>query len=121
MTTDPVEEGRPSWSRDGKSIHFFSHRTGRSEIWKMPVEGGEAIQITRNGGHESRESMDSRTLYLTALFVPGLKSVPVGGGEERLELPSARTGAWDVNRYGVAYVGRRSAADPDTRFGTADA
>jgi len=108
MTTDPAEEGRPSWSRDGKWIYFFSHRTGRSEIWKMPVGGGEAIQITRNGGHESRESMDGRTLYFTALFAPGLKSVPAEGGEEREEQPGVRTGGWDVNRYGVAYVGGKN-------------
>jgi Tol biopolymer transport system component/predicted Ser/Thr protein kinase len=108
LTADAVEEGRPSFSRDGNWVYFFSHRTGRSEVWKMPAAGGEAIQISRTGGHEARESVDGATVYFVALDVPGLKAVPVGGGEEREVVAGVRAGGWDVNRHGVAYFGDRN-------------
>ena len=50
LTTHPADDAWPSWSRDGQWLYFMSRRTGRLEVWKMPAGGGEAIQVTRNGG-----------------------------------------------------------------------
>ena len=36
MTTDPANDGNPSWSRDGQWIYFDSHRTGEQQVWKIP-------------------------------------------------------------------------------------
>jgi len=38
--------GNPAWSPDGTQIAFDSDRSGNQEIWVMPAEGGEAIQLT---------------------------------------------------------------------------
>ena len=46
MTTDPANDGDPSWSRDGRWIYFDSARTGEQQVWKIPADGGEAIQVT---------------------------------------------------------------------------
>ena len=50
MTTDPTNDGNPSWSRDGRWIYFDSARTGEPQVWKIPASSGEAIQVTRDGG-----------------------------------------------------------------------
>ena len=63
LTTHPAEDKWPNWSHDGKWIYFSSTRSGREEIWKMPSNGGEAVQITRNSGDMPEESADGKFLY----------------------------------------------------------
>jgi len=73
-----------SWSREGKWIYFASDRSGQFQCWKMPSQGGPAIQITRQGGYGGLESADGRYLYYAKAFTPAdLWQVPVQGGEEK--------------------------------------
>ena len=82
MTTHPAKDGNPSWSHDGRWIYFDSARTGAQQIWKMPADGGEAIQLTRDGGYAPLESPDGKFLYYTKnLFNTSLWRVPLGGGQ----------------------------------------
>jgi len=76
-----------SWSRDGKWTYFTS---SKGEVWKRPAAGGNAIQITRKGGNNAKESPDGKFLYylkdgdeFTRLW-----KVPVEGGEETQVLES---------------------------------
>ena len=75
----------PSWSRDGSGCHFESDRTGRSEVWRAPADGGAAQQITTTGGGGPFESWDGRTLYFSRPGRDGLTvlEMPVAGGPER--------------------------------------
>ena len=58
-TLPGADNGGPSWSRDGKWIYFYSDREGEPfQLWKVPVEGGAPVQITRNGGLFAAESSD---------------------------------------------------------------
>jgi TolB protein len=50
-------------SPNGAKITFASSRTGETEIWKVPAEGGEALRLSRNGGGRPRESPDGRYVY----------------------------------------------------------
>ena len=36
----------PRWSNDGTNIYFLSTRTGSAQVWRLPLNGGEAVQIT---------------------------------------------------------------------------
>ena len=47
MTTAPGTNNHPRWSPDGKSIAFVSSRGGSAQVWLLPVEGGEARQLTK--------------------------------------------------------------------------
>jgi Tol biopolymer transport system component len=77
----------PTWSRDGRWIYFASNRSGAYQVWKVPSGGGQAVQITREGGFYAVESFDGETLYYTK---PGRQShdtgpiwkVPREGGKE---------------------------------------
>ncbi len=127
LTEEPSEEGRPSWSRDGRWIYCYSNRTGSQEIWRIPAEGGdEASQLTTDGGHESFESPDGKLLYYEDYGKKGLQSIPIqaysgpregsvvlensstgflgGSGEGNLLSSSLTTGTLRLNSSNYAFV-----------------
>jgi Tol biopolymer transport system component/DNA-binding winged helix-turn-helix (wHTH) protein len=82
MTTDPANDGNPSWSRDGRWIYFDSYRTGEQQVWKIPEAGGDAIQVTREGGFAPLESPDGKFIYYTkGLVDTSVWRLPVEGGQ----------------------------------------
>ncbi len=89
LTTDSAAYETSSWSRDGQWVYFSSDRTGRSELWKVSAAGGEAVQVSRNGGEVGFESADGKSIYYTkAEPSTGLWKMPLSGGEESLVLPA---------------------------------
>lgn len=43
-------DSRPRFSPDGKTVAFLSRRSGQSQLWVMPLGGGEARQVTKIQG-----------------------------------------------------------------------
>jgi eukaryotic-like serine/threonine-protein kinase len=82
LTNESSDDVTPSVSHDGKWIYFSSRRTGRLEIWRMPAEGGEAVQVTRKGGWRPMESPDGKVVYYQVPDSPDVWKVAIGGGEE---------------------------------------
>ena len=46
LTQNPANDSSPRWSADGSNIYFLSTRSGNSQVWRLPLEGGEALQVT---------------------------------------------------------------------------
>jgi Tol biopolymer transport system component/predicted Ser/Thr protein kinase len=46
LTNDIFKDRNPQWSPDGKSLIFFSDRTGKYEIWKINTDGSNLRQLT---------------------------------------------------------------------------
>jgi dipeptidyl aminopeptidase/acylaminoacyl peptidase len=46
LTTHPASDSNPRWAPDGKTIWFLSTRSESSQVWRLPLEGGEAEQVT---------------------------------------------------------------------------
>ena len=46
LTSDPGRDSDPRWAPDGKSLFFLSTRSGSSQVWQLPIDGGEAAQVT---------------------------------------------------------------------------
>lgn len=46
LTNHAKSEYNVVWADDGKSIYFLSSRSGSSQIWQLPLNGGEAVQIS---------------------------------------------------------------------------
>ena len=76
----------PSWSRDGKWIYFGDDRTGRFEVYPIPVGGGATEQLTRNGGLHAEESVDRKWVYYSkdAESPSSICRIPRDGGQETL-------------------------------------
>jgi dipeptidyl aminopeptidase/acylaminoacyl peptidase len=47
FTTDAENDSSPRFSPDGRSLLFLSMRSGSSQVWRMPLAGGEAQQVTK--------------------------------------------------------------------------
>jgi serine/threonine protein kinase len=106
MTTDPAEDKWPYWSHDGKWIYFSSTRSGREEIWKMPSNGGEAVQITRNSGDAPQESADGKFLYYMKGWPEAVTvwRAPVDGNQEAKVLDSVHSeGQWTLGKEGIYF------------------
>lgn len=85
----------PSWSRDGKSLYFASKRGAEHfQIWKMPLQGGPPLQITRHDGIAPQESADGHYLYYCKYEQGGLWRMPISGGEETEVLKEVGMGGW---------------------------
>ena len=109
LTGGPADHLAPSWSRDGRWIYFASNRTGAWQIWKKPATGGDAVQVTRDGGYLAFESADGDTLYFSKYGARGLWSVPTDGGPEKLILNALAAydwGNWTVGEAGIYFVKR---------------
>jgi len=110
----------PSWSRDGAWIYFGSTRGGTLQIWKIPSQGGPAVQVTQHGGFEGFESDDSRyLLYVRGREVPGIFKVPVNGGDEVMVTDLDQAGfwrSWRPARGGIYFLSAAPLGSPRLEF-----
>jgi dipeptidyl aminopeptidase/acylaminoacyl peptidase len=46
LTNHTASSSDPEWSPSGDAIYFLSSRSGSSQVWRLPVGGGEASKVT---------------------------------------------------------------------------
>jgi eukaryotic-like serine/threonine-protein kinase len=121
LAVDSHTNNVASCSRDGRWVYFASDRKGRDEVWKVPFEGGEPVQVTRHGGFVPLEAPDGKWLYYMKAYYgePGLWRIPVRGGTEEPVMPWFRPedwGAWAVGDRGVYFVDSVAAPQPELKL-----
>lgn len=116
LTDHAADDCCGSWSHDGQWIYFMSTRSGQQQIWKMPAGAGEAIQITKGGGHVALESPDGQFVYYSVRGGEGerdgmgaLRRVPVNGGTEEEVLRSVTFYNFAVRDDGIFFIPRADA------------
>jgi len=90
--TGGPKDTSPRWSPDGRYLAFVSNRSGSNQVWLLPLEGGEARQLTRVKGGASSPvwSPDSKYMAFTAsLAADGIK--PEGKDEDEKDLYKKHT------------------------------
>jgi Tol biopolymer transport system component len=115
ITEEVSDEGRPSYSMDGKWIYFRSNRSGKDEIWRMPRGGGQAVQVTQGGGFEATETPDGKALYfIRARAESGLwrMTLPDGAARAVPGLESAWQGRWGATQDGICFLPRSESQAP---------
>ena len=125
LASDNAGNVCPSWSGDGKWVYYASHRTGEWQVWKVPAQGGSALQITTHGGHAPLESADGRYLYYakSPFANPDIWQVPVAGGQEKPVSPLLRPStwaSWTVVEHGILFAGPSGNGRPILGFFNAD-
>ena len=111
LTETQGDDLAPSFSADGRFVYFGSRRSGAWEIWKVSVHGGEALQVTEEGGIMAFESHDGRRLYVAKHGVDGLFVRPTAGGPEERVLSvgwGGEWGGWALAAGKLFYVDRGS-------------
>jgi dipeptidyl aminopeptidase/acylaminoacyl peptidase len=73
ITTHPAGDGQPRWSPDGKSIFFISTRSGSPQVWRLPMDQGEAEPVTKLplGVDSFKIAPDGKSLVLSMAVFPG--------------------------------------------------
>ena len=105
LTSDPSDDIIPSVSHDGKWIYFASTRTGRWEVWRLPAEGGQAVQVTHEGGAIPVESPDGKVVYYQkTLSDSDVWQIPVTGGEEMRVLGPVGQTQFTVVADGIYFI-----------------
>jgi tricorn protease len=68
LTSHSATEGFPCVSSDGNSIAFTSNRTGASQTYTMPIDGGQPTQLTfhSEGTRPVGFTGDNQSLFVTA-------------------------------------------------------
>jgi eukaryotic-like serine/threonine-protein kinase len=114
----------PSFSHDGKWVYFSNTRTGRQEVFRVPVEGGPAVQLTDSGCGWPLESADGKTIYChkDVIILPTIEpattgepityqlyEVPVAGGPQRALPVSVVIRSFDVLPDGIYFITRPGA------------
>jgi dipeptidyl aminopeptidase/acylaminoacyl peptidase len=78
LTTTPKKDRQPRWSPDGKWILFESNRSGTSQLWVIPVDGGEPKQLTAISTEATNPvwSPDGKTIAFVSAVWPEYSSKP---------------------------------------------
>jgi Tol biopolymer transport system component/DNA-binding winged helix-turn-helix (wHTH) protein len=106
-TLPGADNGGPNWSPDGKTLYFYSDKGGKTfQVWKMLVNGGTPVQVTKNGGVFAAESVDGRYVYYVKFEASGIWKVPIDGGEEKRVLdqpPGVVWWNWALTKTGIYF------------------
>ena len=46
LTQSAANDSSPRWSADSRALYFLSMRSGRSQVWRLSFDGGEALPVT---------------------------------------------------------------------------
>ena len=87
LTTDAGNESDAQWSPDGSAIYFLSARSGSNQVWRLPLDGGEAMQVTRLplDVDAFRLTPDGQTLVFSSEVFVDCDADQLGCTQKRLE------------------------------------
>ena len=123
-TMDPIaglgtEEGRASFSQDGRHVYFRSDRSGVKEIWRSPLTGNLTLaRMTEGGGYEGFEDPTGQWLYyVRERDKGGLWRMRVDGGKGMFVAKDVWEGRWAIGPDGIYILRGRGKHSEVARMG----
>jgi len=120
LTTDPAQDGEPSWSPDGTRLAFASTREGTAKIYLMNADGSGVVRLTDGtaGGTAGRDfapdwSPDgSRIAFVheDRIFLVGIDGSDLRAFDPPLPVPPEwtcrrqRSPSWSADGSSLVYV-----------------
>jgi dipeptidyl aminopeptidase/acylaminoacyl peptidase len=118
----------PRWSADGQWLYFLSGRSGSTQVWRTPADGGEGFQVTKLPLDVGlyRLTPDGRSLVMAILVYPDCDSLTCSKGKEEAKAKDKATGTvyesatprfWDSyldGRYMGLFAARLGGDTPPT-------
>ena len=93
LTSDPAQQGFPTWSPDGEFIIYqHSERNdslGQNGLWRVRPDGTEATRICHELAEHPRWSPDGKLVVFDADTGNNIKLVAATGGKARAFLPDS--------------------------------
>ena len=118
ITAPHLNQGRPSWSADGRFIYYFAPepQSNRNEIWKIPADADRGrpgpVQITHGGGFEGFETADGKDFdYVRSASEHTVWRIRANDSPAEV-FGGVRHGYWRVARNGIYFVESESFASP---------
>jgi dipeptidyl aminopeptidase/acylaminoacyl peptidase len=73
LTSGEASDSSPRWAPDGKSLYFLSGRGGSSQVWLLPLAGGEPVRVTNEPLDVDAFELfpDGRSLLAAIAVLPG--------------------------------------------------
>ncbi len=106
ITAGGKEEKMPTWSRDGRHIYLLSDKTGKSMLWKVPVQADSKEQPMQVASVMAEthgfESPDGKYVYFGS-SPSTLWKVSSGGGEATRVEGATLRGGFALCRQGIYY------------------
>jgi Tol biopolymer transport system component len=66
LAIDIRDNSVPTWSHDGNWIYFINGEDAqKAQVWKVPSNGGHAVQVAKHGAAHALESPDGRYVYFS--------------------------------------------------------
>jgi Tol biopolymer transport system component len=114
ITTDPGNQSVPTWSHDGKWIYYSADRGSGRDLWRVPVAGGSAEQLTRTrSGFLGIESADGTgVVYQPTNADSPLLLLPLTGGRPRQLAGCVRSAAFAVAGGTIVYIACEPGTNP---------
>ena len=138
ITTHPMTDGYPMWSRDSETLVFESNRNGTFDLWIGEIDrpgqethlyGGEDFQeIPLDWSDDdafvlfSQSDLDYSASDVMALPMSGEDRTPIVVADETYEerhgsfSPGARWVAYDTNRSGRSEIVVQAFPEPDRKY-----
>jgi dipeptidyl aminopeptidase/acylaminoacyl peptidase len=119
LTSSEAADRHPRWSPDGRALFFLSSRSGASQVWRLPLSGGEAAPVTDlEGGVDNLIVFpDGERILFTREVLPGERPEPPGAEATSSArawetLPIRHWDTWEDDLRSHVFVWRIGSADP---------
>ncbi|WP_199117163.1 S41 family peptidase [Pedobacter sp. ASV28] len=124
LTVNPAVEQSPIFSPDGKQIAFTGNYDGNTDVYVIPVEGGEPKRVTYHPSADLVKGwLNNNEVYFTSTrdfnyaLSPRLHRIKIDGtSEQPLPMPEATQGSPSADKRYWAYIKN---TDPSDRLNVA--